>query len=129
MNLNVKSHYSFTTRAPGILGASFKNLRLVSAMSYELAKTFTNVNSAHANIYPYLPQGTQNNPESYTYFLFKNEDNTTIILADVWIDEQTIEELGSQTLVVELPRISNTDVDRIKSILTTMGVTFSSKIV
>lgn len=129
MNLNVRSYYSFSTRAPGILGASFKNLKLISAMSFELANSYLNVQAYHVNIFPHLPSGTQENPETYQYFLFKNENNENVLLADVWIDETTVTEQGSQTLVVTLPRISNTDVERIKVIFKTMGVDFTSKII
>lgn len=129
MNLNVKNHYSFSTRAPGILGGSFKNLKLVSIMTYDLANTQLNVQAYHANIYPVLPQGTQDNPEAYTYFLFKTEDNRNVVMADVWIDEQTLVEQGSQTFIIEIPNITNTEMFRVSNILSTMGIVFNSKVV
>lgn len=129
MNLSVKNHYSFSTRAPGILGETYKNLKLVSIMTYELANTQINVQAYHANIYPALPNGTQDNPESYTYFLFKTEDNTSVVMADVWIDEQTLVEQGSQSMIVEIPNVNNTEIYRITQVLQTMGVVFTSKII
>lgn len=129
MNLNVKNQYSFSTRAPGILGASYKNLKLVSIMTYDLANSLINVQAYHANVYPALPQGTQDNPESYTYFLFKTEQNTNVVMADVWIDEQTLSEQGSQTLIIEIPNITNTEIFRVSNILNTMGIAFNSKVV
>lgn len=129
MNLTVKNHYSFSTRAPGILGENFKNLKLASIMTYDLANALINVQSYHANIYPVLPQGTQDSPESYTYFLFKTEDNTNVVLADVWIDDQTLIEQGSQTMIIEIPNITDSDVFRVTNILRTMGLVFNNKII
>lgn len=98
-------------------------------MTYDLANTQLNVQAYHANIYPVLPQGTQDNPEAYTYFLFKTEDNRNVVMADVWIDEQTLVEQGSQTFIIEIPNITNTEMFRVSNILSTMGIVFNSKVV
>lgn len=129
MQLTINSYYSFSTRAPGILGSSFSNLKLASIMTFDLANKFINVMSMHANIYPVLPEGISDNPESYTYYLFKTESNGELILADVWIDQNTVIEKGSQSLVIEIPRVTNTDIIRINNTLNMMGYSHSSKIV
>jgi hypothetical protein len=126
--LNIKSFYSFNTRAPSILGASYKNLKLVSIMDFNTVSAFSNVINQHANIYPHLPNGTPDNPEVYTYYLFKNESNQSVVMADVWIDSATIEEQGSQKLVIEIQNINNSDINRVRTILTTMGIPFLSRV-
>jgi hypothetical protein len=127
--LSINSYYSFNTKVPGILGESFNNLKLVSVMTYELASNYINVVSMHANIYPALPQGIPDNPESYTYYLFKTESNTNVVLADVWIDDNTITEKGSQSMVVEIPRVTNSDIVRLNTVLRTMGFNYTSRVV
>lgn len=129
MQLSINSYYSFSTRAPGILGASFSNLKLASIMTFDLANKFINVMSMHANIYPVLPSGISDNPESYTYYLFKTESNGDMVLADVWIDSNTLDEKGSQSLVIEIPKVTNTDIIRINNTLNMMGYIHTSRIV
>ena len=125
MQLTINSYYSFLTRAPGILGATYSNMRLVSVMTYDLARNFIDINAMHANIYPTLPSGFPDNPQGYTYYMFKTENGENAVFADIWIDTGSITEKSSQSIMVEINKISNSDITRIQTTLTSMGYVFS----
>lgn len=122
--LTVGYHYNFSVYANSILGASFKNVRLVSILDYQTALRFSNVPLQHRQIYPYLPVGTPSDATKYIYYLFRTSNGAELVIADVWIEDTTIEQtLGTdQTLI--LRNVTPGTVAIVRDQLRLLGIAF-----
>ena len=87
MLLNIGNRYSFSTKAPGILGARYERAKLSGSVDYTTANTFINVESLHRSVLPMLV-GTPVIPRSFTYYIFILESGETKVFADRWIDSR-----------------------------------------
>ncbi len=121
MNLQIGKIYTFNTFAPSILGTTIKNAKLKAILDYESATKIEAVILKHRSIFPLLPSGTIDNPESYTYFHFLSESGDKIIIAEPWIVESTVEIIEHINLQVTLPGVSLSDTSRIRDALNAMG--------
>lgn len=115
--------YNFNTLAPAILGASFQNSKLVGMLSYDQAVKYTNIDQQAQIVYPALPQGTPTDPTSYIYLVFETSAQTTVVLANVWINETTIAPSSSTTITVVIAGVTLADVQPIRNQLLQMGYT------
>lgn len=121
MNLQIGKIYTFNTFAPSILGTTIKNAKLKAILDYESATKIEAVILKHRSIFPLLPSGTIDNPESYTYYHFLSESGDKIIIAEPWIVESTVEIIEHINLQVTLPGVSLSDTSRIRDALNAMG--------
>lgn len=123
MNLQIGKTYTFNTFAPSILGTTIKNAKLKAILDYESVNKIEAVILKHRSIYPLLPAGTIDNPESYTYYHFQSESGEKIVIAEPWIVESTIEVVEHINLQITLPGVSLTDSVRVRNALNAMGYT------
>ena len=122
-NFQIGNTYNFNTRAPAVLGSLFKNATILGIVDYNTASTYINIDVMQRTIYPLLPQGTPDNPKKYTYLLIQAESGQKTVLAYQWIDENTIAEVSSATIIVTLPNVNATDAERIRDSLALLGFT------
>ena len=117
----LNSVYSFNTVAPAILGLEFKRVTVLGVLSYSVANTFINIETNHINIFPYLPTGTVNDPKTYQYLLIKTETGENTVLALPWIDLDSVTQVTSQSLVLTVNNINNTDTTKIRDAMIMLG--------
>jgi len=122
-NLSINKHYNFSVYANSILGTSFSNTKLVSILDYSTALKFANIELLHKQVYPYLPPDTISDFTKYQYFLFKHK-NKDLVLADVWIDDTTIEETLGLSYTLKLNNINSSQLSIISNQLRLLGVSF-----
>jgi hypothetical protein len=117
----VGTTYSFDTLAPGILGASFKNVRLLGKNRYEVARVFGRIDQMHRQVYPELPPGIPDDPKEYLYLLFIDSQGAKILLGEPWIDASSVVTSGALTLTITVPNANSQDITTISRSLTLMG--------
>lgn len=122
-NFELGKIYTFNTNAPAILGTSIKNAKLSAILDYDSARRYDEVLFKYRTIYPLLPTGTIDQPESCIYYKFKAENGSDIILADQWINESTVELVDAIGLRITITDISITDISRIRDVLLALGYT------
>lgn len=115
--------YNFNTRAPAILGANFKSVKILGIIDYNLASKYINPETQHVNIYPYLPTGTVDDPKKYTYVLIETQSGASTVLAMPWIDEESIALVTSRDLLITVKDINTGDDTIIRDNLLLMGFT------
>lgn len=122
--LNVGFHYNFSVHANSILGASYKNVQLVSILDYYTALRHGNIPLQHRQIYPKLPEGTPSDATKYIYYLFRAANGKETVIADVWIVDSTIEQTQGfdQTLVMR--NVTSTQVAIVRDQLRLLGISF-----
>lgn len=120
-NFVIGNVYTFSTRAPSLLGAIFEKVTILGIVDYNIAVSFLNVDLYHRRIYPLLPQGTIDNPKKFTYILVKTESGEQTVLAYEWIDDTSIELIDAVTLSVLIPNVNLADSGKIRDALSLLG--------
>lgn len=121
--LTINKHYNFSVYANSILGTAYKNTKLVSILDYSTALKFGNIELLHRQIYPYLPPNTLADHTKYTYYLFQY-NGKTIVIADVWILQNSIEETEGLNYTLKLNNITSTQLTIIRDQLRLLGIAF-----
>lgn len=113
--------YTFNTLAPALLGATFKNAKFMAKMDYETAAVFDpNLDLKFRQIYPLLPPNTPDSPESCSYIRVLTESGEKIILAAIWIDENTIDTIEKIAFQVTFPSSSLKIMANVRDALNTL---------
>lgn len=121
--LSINKHYNFSVYANSVLGTSYKNTKLTSILDYNTALKFANIELLHRQVYPYLPPNTPSDLTKYTYYLF-TYNNKPIVLADVWILQNTIEETEGLNYDLKLRNITSAQLAVIRDQLRLLGISF-----
>lgn len=121
--LEIKKTYNFNTRAPAILGASFKRAIVLGIFDYNIATNYITPETRHANIYPYLPTGTVDDPKEYAYILIQTESGDKTCLALPWIDESSVTLVATRTLRITAKADDPLVDTKIRDALLLLGVT------
>ena len=121
--LTINKHYNFSVYANSILGTAYKNTKLVSILDYTTALKFGNIELLHRQIYPYLPPNTLADHTKYTYYLFQY-NGKTIVIANVWILQNSIEETEGLNYTLKLNNITSTQLTIIRDQLILLGIAF-----
>lgn len=123
MNFRIGNVYNFHTKAASVLGLIVTNVTLKSIVDYETALAIDNITSKYRVIYPLLPNGTPDNPKDCVYYVFKSFDGQTLVYADQWIDENSIEQVDSIDLEIIINNITHNDITRVRDVLNALGFT------
>jgi hypothetical protein len=122
--LSVNRRYSFSVYANSVLGSTYRNARLVSIMDYKSALAFANIPLLHHQVFPYLPANTPEAASKYTYYLFVVNDRN-VILADVWIVNDSVVESSGVDYVLKLQNPTSEQLSQIRDQLRLLGVVFT----
>lgn len=129
MLLQISKTYTFNTLAPSFLGATIKNAVVASVMDYNTALKYNaNLLAQCNNILPLLPVGSSRQFDKYTYYLIKGENNNQVLIAEEWIDRNSINLVQSSTLVVTVVNVDLPDVQRIRNALLLMGYSVTTEL-
>lgn len=120
-NFKLNKVYTFATKAPGVLPAVVSNAKLIAITDHSTASKRQHIDIVYRNVYPLLPIGTPDQPESCLYYHFKVENDSELILADQWIDESSVELIESISLRINVTDISVNDISRIRDALLALG--------
>lgn len=123
-SLLINNHYDFSVYANSVLGASYKNARLISILDYQTALKFENVVLLHRQVYPYLPAGTSEDLTRYTYYLFKVGERS-VVLADVWLVTGSIVSSSGSSYSLKLMNVSSGQLAIVRDQLRLLGISFS----
>ena len=97
-----KKTYSFKIYPSVVLGNDFTNVVVEDILSRATAEAFEKVTTLHALVYPYLPAGTPDDPDSYDYLKIRHPSGVTRIIAVQWIQMDTVEEIRATNCYVKL---------------------------
>jgi hypothetical protein len=115
--------YNLSTKAPSILGARLERVTLIGILTYELAQKFENINLQYRQVYPLLPPGTPDSVKACTYYLFRTSKDKQVVLADQWINMDSVTVVDGISFQVSFHNRSISDANRLRDILNAMGMT------
>lgn len=119
----VGNTYSFTTLAPSVLGASITNAEVIGIVNYSIAVSMSNIEYLQKVVYPLLPTGSPSNYEDYNYIIFKTSNGSTLVLADAWINQASINLISGTEIIINIYNTSLSAVSQIQKELAAMGFT------
>ena len=121
--LSTNKYYNFSVYATSVLGTVFRNAKLVSTLDYRKALKEANIELLQRQIYPYLPPGTPSDHTKYTYYVFEY-NGKEITLADVWIEQSSIEETQGLNYTLKLNNITSSQLTTVRDQLRLLGISF-----
>lgn len=112
--------YNFATLAPAILGNTFTNVKVIGILTADNARKYEDIYTIHNSligVIPSLPQSAS----GLTFLLFENNDGTTFVLANEYIDQSTITEVTTINIRIELLNLNTTDAGILRTRLLELG--------
>lgn len=117
----VGNKYNFTVVAPAILGNQ-TNVEVLGVVTHQVANVYGDIAAMHASVYGSLTPGVyKDDYTSYTYLLFKTTNGTVVAFGLPWIDENSVEVVGTKTMYVTIPDVSNVDIENVRKALVAIG--------
>lgn len=117
----IKAVYSFVLYPATVIRGDFTDVTIMAMMDYETALTLADIPAVHANVFPYLPSGTPNDPSQYDYVKVKLSSGLITVLGIPWINESTITLVQSLSATILIEGVSNNDGPRIRDALVQNG--------
>ncbi len=117
----LKQVYSFSVHPVALLGNNFRNVKVLALLDAESASQLINIQEAHANMYPYLPAGTPNNPNSYNYLKIRTVSGEITVLGLAWINDETVTVVTNSTITVKIGGVTPEDAVRVREALVQNG--------
>ena len=118
---NYKEIYDFNTKAPIILGSTYTNMKVViPSMPYEEALKKRDIITLHENLTTVL-DGLPANMEEYVFVLFENSTGEQVLLAEQWIDPDSVALKNLTKMTITVNNIALTDVSVIQNAITELG--------
>ncbi len=122
INISTGNRYKFTTINGSVLGTSYSAICIGDNLTYQAAKLYDpNVDNKQAYLIPDLPQSVSTKHTGYKYLLFQTDTGAVIVLADVWINKESVVLYSSKSVEIRIEGADSSDVSRIKAILGLAG--------
>ncbi len=117
----VNGKYSFEVFPAQILGNDFKNVTILGIVHPSIAQNFLDIEASHIQVYPYLPAGAPDDARGYDYVMLKTVSGETTVLGLPWINQETIVNVESGTMLVEILNVTSQDIQRVSDALVVNG--------
>lgn len=121
--LKFNSIVSFNVYAPTVLGSTYQDVKVKAMLDVGSASMLIDPVALHTNIYPSLPEGTEDDPSGYQYVKVEHPNGSVSVIGLPWIDPDTIKVSGKGTLTVTIADIEPQDRDVVLRALASNGFT------
>ncbi len=82
---------SFDLHPAAVMGTGYKGAKVLAILDAATAFHFIDPVAQHANVYPFLPEGTPNRYDAYPYLKLKLADGSTTAIGIPWVKDETLE--------------------------------------
>ena len=115
----LRKRYNFTTKAPAILGAEYRNVMVESIMTATEAVKYSDVLTLHEQIRTVLNLDLE--VANCTYIKFRTLDGETVILALEYINSDSIVEVKTINIRVDIFDTNTEDINILRTRLVELG--------
>lgn len=119
MAFEIKKTYNFTTLVPSLLGGEYKNMQVVSLMTPDEAVKYQDILTLHEQVRTLIALNISAN--DCTYVKFKTLEGDTKIIALEYIEPDSIKEVTTVNIRIELQRATTEDISIITARLKELG--------
>ena len=120
MLFEIKKTYNFSTLAPTLLGSDYTNLKVKAILTSEAAVKYSDIVSTHQTVKSTI-KNLPDNVSDLTFILFENSDKTTMILPVEYIETDSVVEVSSINVRIDIPNVTVDDVNILKTRLKELG--------
>ena len=120
MLFEIKKTYNFSTLAPTLLGSDYTNLKVKAILTSEAAVKYSDIVSTHQTVKSTI-KNLPDNVSDLIYILFENSDKTTMILPVEYIETDSVVEVSSINIRIDIPNVTVDDVNILKTRLKELG--------
>ena len=124
MAFEIKKTYNFTTLVPSLLGGEYKNMQVVSLMTPDEAVKYQDILTLHEQVRTLdemLKAICVVSANDCTYVKFKTLEGDTKIIALEYIEPDSIKEVTTVNIRIELQRATTEDISIITARLKELG--------
>lgn len=118
--MNINKTYNFTTLAPAILGSEFQLMKVKAILTATEAVKYRDILTLHNTLTPVII-GLPVSINDCTYYLFENSEKELVLLAFEYIDYNSILEVESTNIRIEIFNTTTDDVSIIRNRLLELG--------
>lgn len=115
----LRKRYNFSTKAPAILGAEYRNVMVESIMTATEAVKYSDILTLHEQIRTVLNLDIE--AVNCTYIKFKTLDGETVIIALEYINSDSIVEVKTVNIRVDVLEANTDDILIIQERLKELG--------
>lgn len=118
--------YSFDSISAPSLPRKYTGLKLNAVGTFRIASAFAN-STLYAQwriIYPSLPNGTPDAPESAKWLIFEASNGELIVLADNWIDGSSVTPIDFTQAAVLVTETNENDINILRDFMNRRGMKF-----
>lgn len=119
---NIGLSYNFSTLAPAILGATYTNMKVIGILTMDEAIKYYDVVTRHEALKGIIP-GLPVTPNNMTFILFQNAAGDKIVLAQNYIDPNTIVAVTTLNLQIDIFNVPSTTEAQVTQALKELGIT------
>lgn len=124
MSFDINKSYNITTLAPTLLGGSYTNLKVRAVFSAEEAVQHREIYSLHQSVMGVVDSLPQKVSDcTYVLFEMNDENKTTLVLANEYIDPYSIVEVNTVNIGIKIYDNTSENVALIRSTLKEIGMT------
>lgn len=118
--------YNFNTNYGAVLGSSFKNMYLEATCGFDYAVKFADVVTIYKQIQDLYHVSDSSDVlinlyKNDMYYVFRAPDKSTKVFASTWIDIDSIMEVKTKTLNIEIKDFTGLDYSKIEKALNDLG--------
>lgn len=120
------SMYDFSVYTPTLLGSDYRRVEIMADLDYDTAvMLYGDIVAKHREIMSTntLPEGTPSDPKQLSYYRLKKNNGDVVVMASVWINENSVVLVQEGPVYVRIPRGTTQDVVRIREMLKQAGIT------
>lgn len=109
-----------------ILGSNFTDVKVLGIFDRTTANLMTDVDGLHANVYPFLPNGSPENAGDYQYVKLQHLNGSISIIGLPWIIEESISVSNKGKLTIVIDDITIDDREKIITAINAVGYRVNS---
>lgn len=122
MTFELKKSYNFSTLAPTLLGNQYKNMKVKAILTSSNALQYKDIATIHQQVKSSIA-GLPDSITDLTYILFENTDNEETVFALEYIDADSITEVDSLNIRIEIGNCTVDDIAVLRTRLQELGYT------
>lgn len=106
-----------------IIGSRFEDVKVMGTFDIDTAR-YHGIDpvAMHNNVYPFLPETTENDPSRYQYVKLKHPNGSISVIGVPWINQDTIQISQRGTLKLTIEDVGVVERERVVQALSAIGL-------
>jgi hypothetical protein len=123
-SFTLNSTITFDLYPAALLGNQINNVKVTAILDFATAQLYRNdLMALHQQVYPYLPQGTPNDPTQYWYIKVITPSGQPAVYGIPWIIDNTVQIYNGTSMQLTIDNVTPAQQNMIKKILSAAGFT------